>query len=227
MKGFSKTPNLLDPADEIFGAPLDLAGGIDRVMGDRSMFARILSRFRLDYGRTAAAIRTALADGDRPRAQRLTHTLKGASGLIEARPLHRRAEALEGVLRAHTDHRGAVDRLESELDRVLRELDKLLKTAPGTPGARPDAAAAPNDPALRRGDQLPRLRKLLDVGDGAAVEVFADARSQLTEVLGAAIMHELTLAMAAFDFERALKLLGQPVQPAPRAPQDAVSRAPY
>ena len=40
----------------MFGAPLDLAGGIDRVMGDRSMFARILSRFRLDYGRAAGAI---------------------------------------------------------------------------------------------------------------------------------------------------------------------------
>jgi two-component system sensor histidine kinase/response regulator len=226
MKGFPKTPNLLDPADEIFGAPLDLAGGIDRVMGDRSMFARILSRFRLDYGRTAAAIRTALADGDRPLAQRLTHTLKGASGLIEARPLHRRAEALEGVLRAHTDHRGAVDRLESELDRVLRELDKLLKAAPGTPGARPDAAVAPIAPTPRRADQLAQLRKLLDVGDGAAVEMFAEARPQLTEVLGTAVMRELTLAMAAFDFERALKLLGQPVQPATRVIRDAVSAAP-
>jgi HPt (histidine-containing phosphotransfer) domain-containing protein len=220
MMGFLKTPNLLDPADEIFGAPLDLAGGIDRVMGDRSMFARILSRFRLDYGRTAAAIRTALADGDRPLAQRLTHTLKGASGLIEARPLHRRAEALENVLRAHTDHRGAVDRLETELDRVLRELDKLLKAAPavaGAPAARVDAATAPIDTAPRRADQLGQLRKLLDVGDGAAVEAFAEARPQLTAVLGTAVMHELTLAMAAFDFERALKLLGQPVQPATRS----------
>jgi two-component system sensor histidine kinase/response regulator len=218
MTGFPKMPNLLDPADEIFGAPLDLAGGIDRVMGDRSMFARILSRFRLDYGRTAAAIRTALADGDRPLAQRLTHTLKGASGLIEARPLHRRAEALEGVLRAHTDHRSAVDRLESELNRVLRELDKLLKNAPAGPGARPAAAAEPGHAPPRRADLLIDLRKLLDVGDGAAVEVFAEAQVQLTEVLGAAVMHELTLAMAAFDFERALKLLGQPANRATASP---------
>jgi len=199
-----KMPNLLDPANEMFGAPLDLASGIERVMGDRGMFARILSRFRLDYGRTAAAIRTALADGDRPLAQRLTHTLKGASGLIEARPLHLQAVALEQVLRAHSDHRGAMDRLETELNRVLRELDKLLKDS----APRQAAAAPPATPA--RADLLERLRALLDVGDGAAVEVFDEARAALTEVLGGAVMQELSLAMEAFDFERALRLLGQP-----------------
>ncbi len=197
-----KLPNLLDPADEMFGTPLDLAGGIERVMGDRGMFARILSRFRLDYGRAATSIRTALSDGDRPLAQRLTHTLKGASGLIEARPLHLQAVALENVLRAHIDHRSAMDRLETELNRVLRELDKLLKnTAP--PGAAPPVMP-------RRTDMLERLRQMLDVGDGAAVELFAEARQQLTDVLGAAVMEEATAAMEAFDFELALKLLGQP-----------------
>ncbi|MDQ2821373.1 MAG: Hpt domain-containing protein [Pseudomonadota bacterium] len=214
--GFVKPPNLLDPADEMFGAPLDLAGGIDRVMGDRSMFARILSRFRLDYGRAAGAIRTALADGDRPLAQRLTHTLKGASGLIEARPLHRHAVALEHVLRAHGDHRSAMDRLETELNRVLRELDKLLKG---------DTCVPPNmhtgaQPAAPQADTLARLRALLDVGDGAAVEAFAESSAYLRTVLGSAVMQELTRSMAAFDFERTLKLLGQPAsrpasEPAP------------
>jgi HPt (histidine-containing phosphotransfer) domain-containing protein len=203
--------NLLDPANEMFGMPLDLAGGIERVMGDRGMFARVLSRFRLDYGRTAAAIRTALADGDRPLAQRLTHTLKGASGLIEARPLHLQAAALEQALRAHSDHRGAMDRLETELDRVLRALDKLLKdsaASPGAPAPQPHAAGA--QPLPGRADMFTRLRTLLDRGDGAAVEVFDEARASLTDALGAAVMQELTLAMEAFDFERALKLLGQP-----------------
>ena len=161
----------------MFGTPLDLASGIQRVMGDRSMFARILTRFHLDYGRAASAIRTALADGDRPLAQRLTHTLKGASGLIEARPLHRQAVALEHALRAHGDYRSALDRLETELHRVLRELDKLLKgmgAAPATSGA--SAHAAPQT-APARVDTLARLRGLLDVGDGAAVEAFAEALS--------------------------------------------------
>ena len=215
--GFVKPPNLLDPADEMFGAPLDLAGGIDRVMGDRSMFARILSRFRLDYGHAASAIRTALADGDRPLAQRLTHTLKGAAGLIEARPLHRHAMALEHVLRAHGDHRSAVDRLETELNRVLRELDKLLKGSAGVSSAGTHATMHPVAPRI---DALARLRALLDVGDGAAVEAFAESSAYLNTVLGGAVLQELTRSMAAFDFERALKLLGQPAarpasEPAP------------
>lgn len=197
-------PHLLHPAHEMFGAPLDLAGGLERVMGDHGMFARILSRFRLDYGRAAAAIRAALADGDRPLAQRLTHTLKGASGLIEARPLHLQAVALEQVLRAHADYRGAMDRLETELNRVLRELDKLLKNTSAPQAPQPLATQPP------RADMIERLRQLLDVGDGAAVEVFAATRMQLIDVLGSAVSRELALAMDVFDFERALKLLGQP-----------------
>lgn len=197
-------PHLLHPAHEMFGAPLDLAGGLERVMGDHGMFARILSRFRLDYGRAAAAIRAALADGDRPLAQRLTHTLKGASGLIEARPLHLQAVALEQVLRAHADYRGAMDRLETELNRVLRELDKLLKNTTSTLAPQPPPSQPP------RADMIERLRQLLDVGDGAAVEVFAATRTQLIDVLGSAVSRELALAMDVFDFERALKLLGQP-----------------
>jgi HPt (histidine-containing phosphotransfer) domain-containing protein len=205
-----KPPNLLDPADEMFGAPLDLAGGIDRMMGDRGMFARILSRFQLDYGRAAGAIRTALADGDRPLAQRLTHTLKGASGLIEARPLHRQAVALEHALRSHSDYRSAIDRLETELNRVLRELDKLLKGSPAGPAGTGPRAHVAASPAAPRADTLERLRKLLDVGDGGAIEAFAEASAHLSAVLGEAVMQELMRAMEAFDFERALKLLGQP-----------------
>lgn len=202
--GVIQPPHLRHPAHEMFGAPLDLAGGLERVMGDHGMFARILSRFRLDYGRAAAAIRAALADGDRPLAQRLTHTLKGASGLIEARPLHLQAVALEQVLRAHADYRGAMDRLETELNRVLRELDKLLKNTSAPQAPQPPAAQPP------RGDMIERLRQLLDVGDGAAVEVFAATRTQLIDVLGSAVLRELALAIDVFDFERALKLLGQP-----------------
>jgi hypothetical protein len=97
-----------------------------------------------------------------------------------------------------------MDRLETELNRVLRELDKLLKNTSAPQAPQPPAAQPP------RADMIERLRQLLDVGDGAAVEVFAATRTQLIDVLGSAVSRELALAMDVFDFERALKLLGQP-----------------
>ena len=93
------TPPGQPAAGEQDDAAIDLAGGVQRVMGDHGIFARVLERFGSDYRRGAASIRAALAAGDTSLAQRLTHTLKGASGMIEARSLQRQALALEQALR--------------------------------------------------------------------------------------------------------------------------------
>jgi HPt (histidine-containing phosphotransfer) domain-containing protein len=192
--------------DDAAGA-LDLAGGIARVMGDRGLFARVLDRFGGDYRRAAAAIRSALAAGDTLLAQRLTHTLKGASGMIEAGPLHRQALALEQALRGSGDDcQRQLDRLEAELDRVLQELDSVL--ARGTvaaAGARLQPATGRQLPAP--GEALHHLSGMLDVGDGAALDLLDEARAPLIAALGEARFTEVAKAVNEFDFELALKLL--------------------
>lgn len=189
------------------GAPraaIDVDAGVDRVMGDRVMFMRVLDRFRSDYRSAAASIQAALADGAAQAAQRLAHTLKGASGMIEATALQHRAAALEQALRAHPqDCRVQLEQVEAELERVLHEVDALLlagaESAPAAP--RPEAASAGAEP-------LVRLRTALDMGDGAAVGLLEDARGPLEHALGAARAGQVAAAINDFDFELALRLLG-------------------
>lgn len=187
---------------------LDLAAGIARVMGDRRLFARVLERFRNDYRRAAEAIRAALAAGDTLLAQRLTHTLKGASGLIEAGPLHRQAVALEQALRGRAGHcQRQLERLETELERVLGELDAVLaKGALAAPDGAGDAPSAPG-PLPAPDQALSRLRALLDTGDGAAPDLLAALRAPLAAALGQARLSEVATAVNEFDFELAMKLL--------------------
>jgi HPt (histidine-containing phosphotransfer) domain-containing protein len=201
-----------EPREPEAAGALDLAGGIARVMGDRRLFARVLDRFRGDYRRAADAIRAALAAGDTLLAQRLTHTLKGASGMIEAGPLHRQALVLEQALRGTGDDwQRQLDRLEAELDRVLLELDGVLAkgTLEAAGGGLPSSARrdlpAPDD-ALRR------LRDMLDIGDGAALDLLEAAPAPLSAALGEARFGEVARAVNDFDFELAMKLLG----PSPR-----------
>jgi HPt (histidine-containing phosphotransfer) domain-containing protein len=186
------------------GAAIDLEGGVQRVMGDQKMYARVLERFRSDYRRAPASIRAALAAGDTVLAQRLAHTLKGASGMIEARALQREALALEVALRGQAaDWPQQLDRVEGELDRVLQELDGAL--ANGAVEAAQPSISAPAQP-----DALERLRALLDVGDGAAVDLLEEARASLVAALGEVRFREVAAAIGEFDFERALELAGQP-----------------
>jgi HPt (histidine-containing phosphotransfer) domain-containing protein len=185
------------------GAAVDVAGGIDRLMGDRAMHARLLARFRSDYHGAAGAIRAALEEGDQARAQRLAHTLKGAAGMIEARILQRRALALELALRAERDDcEIPLELVEAELGRVMGEIGQL------TPGA---DTAAPADARLAPGgDLVERLRTLLDVGDGAATDLVRENRERLAALLGAARFGEVAAAVGGFDFVLALRLLGRP-----------------
>ncbi|HBF52008.1 MAG TPA: Hpt domain-containing protein [Massilia sp.] len=205
-------PNPADTAAATTGttpAPLvDVEAGVERLMGNRPVYLRALARFRHDYRSAGAAIGTALETGNPLLAGRLVHTLKGAAGMIEARSLHAAALALETALRpgARGDD-AAIDmaqaellfvRLDAELAHVLRELDGMIGLAEAQ-------VAVPR--LVRPSDLLGRLRNLLDIGDGEAVDLVEETQDELIEQLGERDYGQLSAAVADFDFERALALL--------------------
>lgn len=179
---------------------LDTAAGLDRMLGDRGMYLRVLTRFRSDYADKVAHLRAALAAGDATLAHRIAHTLKGAAAMIEARALRALALEIEQLLRAGRPLDVIrLDRLEAELARVMAQVESMV--------AEPAAGSAESgDMALPEAD-LARLRSLLDLGDSGAQDVIAEKRTGLRARLGAARMAELDSAVAAFDYERALRLL--------------------
>ena len=187
-------------------APLvDVEAGVERLMGNRPVYLRALTRFRHDYRSAGAAIGTAIETGNLMLAQRLVHTLKGAAGMIEAPSLHAAALALDTALRAPsagaagmTSLRAPFARLDAELAHVLRELDAM-------PGLTEAGVPAPR--LVGSGDVVARLRTLLDIGDGEAVDLVEQARDVLVAELGEEEYGRLGAAVADFDFERALVLL--------------------
>jgi HPt (histidine-containing phosphotransfer) domain-containing protein len=195
--------NLLDPAD-----------GIARVMGDRSLYLRLLRRFRDDYQDAAARIGAALDSGDAHLAHRMAHTLKGASGMICAPALHRLAGALEHGLRVGAaDHARAIDALGVALADLMPSIALILDADaahPPTPLAPQPGHASPDRAVDRPAERLvDRLAGLLANGDGAAVDLVEESGAMLTAALGEAGVKALALAVNEFDFERALESLRQ------------------
>ena len=179
---------------------LDVDAGLERMMGDRPMYLRILARFRSDYAGNVARLRAALEAADLPLAHRIAHTLKGAAAMIEARGLRALAVDVEQQLRdgAALDAQ-LLDRLETELGQVIAQVDGLL----AAPSFSPPASRTP----LLDAD-LAQLCTLLDLGDSGAQDIIVEKNAALRARLGAARMAQLEAAVAAFDFERALDVLG-------------------
>lgn len=181
---------------------IDHAGGIARLMGDSALFVRVLARFRNEYRNALDGIRRALDDGDHALALRRVHTLTGAAGMIEARPLKNAAQALEQILRSGEQAPPArLAQLEQALGRVLRELD----AAPPSPA--PSTPPAPAAPAAAQGDARARLCALLDEGNGDAVDLVREADAALRAELGDDVVGRLAAAIESFDFDGALAML--------------------
>lgn len=193
-------------ADLVTRDTIDVNDGIERVMGNRELYARMLRRFRNDYQQGALPIRTALSDNDPILAHRLVHTLKGASGMVGAHRLHARASALEQAIRTNAaDLRETLASLTPEIEKVLSLLDILLDGSP-PPGM---PVHVPARPLLGDAALLARLVELLSNGDGAAVDLLEESGASLNVILGEARLAQVAEAVRQFDFEAALDALGE------------------
>jgi HPt (histidine-containing phosphotransfer) domain-containing protein len=188
---------------------VDVADGIDRIMGDRALFVRMLARFRGEYGEGAAPILAALAAGDRTVAHRRVHTLKGAAGMIGARRLHGLASDVEVAIRTDAPNEAdAVAQLAPEFALVHQVLDRLL--AAGIMASPP--RNGPPKPLLHDGALLARLVELLVAGDGAAVDLLEESAASLQVILGESRLRQVTTAVNEFDYDSALQALRQNTQ---------------
>lgn len=178
---------------------LDVIDGIDRVMGDRDLYSRMLRRFRVDYQSGVTPVRSALAAGDRTLAHRQVHTLIGAAGMIGAARVVERASQLEVALRTHTGNDQAeLELLEPELLKLLDLIDDLSRSGP-------DAATRTlpeNDAAL-----LAELIGLLTSEDGGAIDLLEESAASLRAILGDGRFGQVMEGAQAFDYPRALAAL--------------------
>jgi len=202
------------PSDQVSAAAgaeiLDTVDATKRVLGDGALYLRMLRRFHADHTTSGSPIRDALASADLNLAHRLAHTLKGTAGMIGAQRLHRRACALEQRLRTDGALAAAADLelVEQALEEVLAAVDRLLDGEPVTGRSAPvAAAAAPATPGPGAALLLRQLAALLDVGDGAAIDLLEQGAPTLKGAIGATGFSEVMLAAHSFDFEAALASL--------------------
>lgn len=193
-------------ADQVTRDTIDVNDGIERVMGNRDLYARMLRRFRNDYQDGALPIRTALGADNMVLGHRMVHTLKGAAGMIGAHRLHARASELEESLRLDTgEFRTQLASLVTEIEKVLQLLNVLVDGSP-PPGMPVQIPGGPpsGDNVLRD-----RLMELLTRHDTEAIDLLESARARLHVILGADVLQRVVGAVKERDYGRALRALGE------------------
>lgn len=187
------------------GHILQVETGLQQLMGDRELYLQILRRFRQRYPDSGCHARAALEAGDAPQAQRIVHTLKGAAGMIGAQQVYLLTVLLEPLCLGPSDGWSApLAQLELALRSLISVIDGVLD-GDGQEllgGQRSPPAHQPETRML-----LQHLARLLDEGDGAAIDVLEQSATVLAASLGVEVFQEVTEAAHQFDFEAALATL--------------------
>ena len=186
---------------------LDVALGLRRVIGKRTLYLGMLRKFVAGQRGAVDAVLKALDEGDLDTAARVAHTTKGVCGNIGASQVQAQADALERGIKAG-EPRQTLDTLAEALRQSLQPLVQAISDwlPPEAALASEAATAEVNDADLARVSA--RLRALCADMDAEAEELVDSEQALLARAYPdhfAAIVQ----AVKDFDFDSALAALDE------------------
>lgn len=106
---------------------LDIAVGLQSMLGKLPRYRELLKTYVRTHGEDLSSVRSLLEQGERERARQIVHSLKGSSGAVGAREVHRLATELDALLRGSAPLGDAFD-LFSRLETTQRDLIIALQS---------------------------------------------------------------------------------------------------
>jgi CheY-like chemotaxis protein len=196
--------------DEIFLPQIggvDVAAGLQRVAGNKRLYRDLLIQFAVKHESTGTTIRQALASGDRSKAERLSHSLKGAAGNLGINELFQAAGKLERAIRlSQAGIEDLVEGLTAVLDRQVRNIHAAFPVGGADEKTRLDSR--PTDPETVLA-ALANLKELLEANDADCAEAYRDLAAVVGYSVNRSRLEALGAAVNSFDFEAALKRLDE------------------
>ncbi len=188
----------------------DVAEGLQRLMGNRALYRKLLANFATQYIQAAATIRSALDAGDFEQAHGLVHAIKGVAGNLAAKDLQVQSAALEKLVK-HADPSSPPPAAElnrahaafrESLGRALDAVRSLIPAAvaPAAPAETPASLAS----ALAK-EAATRLREAAELGDVSGLAAICSELAARSEAFGP-YRARVTQLADDFDFDGVLKL---------------------
>jgi HPt (histidine-containing phosphotransfer) domain-containing protein len=159
----------------------DLAAGLERLRGYKSLYRNLLLDFGADYCGVAGEIYEALASPGFEKAHYQVHILKGLAGNLEATDLQAAAIEMESLVKG----RSVKTTPEKELNRIFAKLKNALEQAL---------------------DATKRIKSAVEVGDVMKIRSEAEEFESESEALALFCNHLVQLA-EDFDLDGIQKLM--------------------
>ncbi len=189
---------------------LDVVSGMRRVMGNFSLYVKLLRRFVEEQANVASRIAQLLEQGDTTRAAQLVHAIKGVAGNLGATEVFAQAQTLERCIK---ESRPA-SHIESEMKIFAARLSSLISSLRvALPAEQPvvgefDGQASPQI-SQKLNKELPVLIKLLKQSSVELIECYKNLSEELRSVCSREEFALLEKAIRTGEFDQAVEPLIQ------------------
>ena len=208
-------PDQTEPNEEALPESLpgfDLAAGLERLLGNKRLYKKLLVDFGTKYTETAGEIGEALDAKDFERVHSLVHNLKGLAGNLEAKDLQAATVEMEKLVKGPTE-KTASDKeliqkfaaLENALEQALDAVQTLGPAAEKkTIENSADARASVPPELLSKATES--FKAAVEMGDVTQIKSIAEELKSESEAI-APFCDELVRLAEDFDFDGIQKFL--------------------
>jgi len=181
---------------------VDVAGGLERVAGNKRLYVDLLGQFVARQGGAGAQIAAALENGDRRLAERLAHSVKGVAGNLGMDSIFQLAGKLQSAIRESRDDVDVLfEGFSWELDRQVQAIQRALRAQ--TPVQQGGKGSQMFNPAEALA-MVERLRAMLQASDADAADAYRTLAETLRGTVDTTRLDALGAAVNGFDYEAAL-----------------------
>jgi HPt (histidine-containing phosphotransfer) domain-containing protein len=197
---------MVAPAPFVFELPgIDTQAGLAITMNNQELYLNLLRRFLASEADFAGAFRRAQQDKDPSAAARAAHTLKGSAGNIGANQVQEAAAALEENCLAEAP----AEVVETLLEATLGALSPVIEGLGRLERRKTSSLAANGTGQQMVRPLLARLIALLEDNNLEAGDVVQELAACVQNTPLAGLVEEAAEAVASFDVDLALSLLGK------------------
>ena len=190
----------------------DLAGGLERLMGNKRLYRKLLVDFGTKYIEIANDIRAALDTKDFEQAHSLVHDLKGMAGNLEATDLQAAAVEMEKLVKGDQKETPSANQLDQkfmELENAINQALESVQTL-GLPAEEkiinPSTEWLAEVPVEFVKELIDRIKTAAEMGDVMKIQLIAEEWKSESDAVAPFCDNLIRLA-EDFDFDGIEKIV--------------------
>ncbi len=190
----------------------DLAGGLERLMGNKRLYRKLLVDFGTKYIEIANDIRAALDTKDFEQAHSLVHNLKGMAGNLEATDLQAAAVGMEKLVKGDQKETPSTNQLDQkfmELENAINQALEAVQTL-GLPAEEkiinPSTEWLAEVPVEFVKELIDRIKTAAEMGDVMKIQLIAEELKSESDAVAPFCDNLIRLA-EDFDFDGIEKIV--------------------